>query len=94
VQVAAKTEMERLVSLDTLAPQEKAFVRSLDGGCGFVSRLAALGFTPGAPIRIVQNRGRGPMIVLVRDCRVALGRGEARKVWVQHEENGHGPVEE
>jgi len=84
--------MEQLVSLDTLVPQQKGFIRSLEGGRTFVSRLAALGFTPGAPIQIVQNRGRGPMIVLVRECRIALGRGEARKVWVQPEENGRGPI--
>jgi ferrous iron transport protein A len=82
--------MENLVSLDTLDPKKKGFLRSLEGGGGFVSRLAALGFTPGAPILVIQNRGRGPMIVLVRECRIALGRGEARKVWVQAEENGHG----
>ena len=86
--------MDNLVSLDTLAPQRKGFLRSLEGGRGFISRLASLGFTPGAPIRIVQNRGRGPMIVLVRECRIALGRGEARQVWVQAEENGHGAVAE
>jgi Fe2+ transport system protein A len=83
--------MEQLVSLDTLVPRQKGFLRSLDGGRTFVSRLAALGFTPGAPILVIQNRGRGPMIVLVRESRIALGRGEARKVWVQAEENGRGP---
>jgi ferrous iron transport protein A len=83
--------MERLVPLDTLAAQEKGFVRSLSGGHGFVSRLAALGFTPGAPLTIVQNRGGGPLIVLVRDCRIALGRGEAHKVLVQQEGRTHGP---
>jgi len=84
--------MEHLASLDTLVPQQTGFIHSLKGGRTFVSRLASLGFTPGAPIQIVQNRGRGPMIVLVRDCRIALGRGEARKVWVQLEENGRGPT--
>jgi ferrous iron transport protein A len=71
--------------LDTLPSQGRAFIRSLNGGHSFVSRLAALGFTLGAPVAIVQNRGRGPMIVLVRDCRIALGRGEAHKVLVQRE---------
>lgn len=77
--------MEAFVPMDTMATREKGFVRSLGGGHGFVSRLAALGFTPGAPLTIVQNRGGGPMIVLVRDCRIALGRGEAHQVLVQRE---------
>jgi len=58
-------------------------VQGLAGGRGFVGRLAALGFTPGAEVTMVQNFGRGPVIVLVRDTRIALGRGEARKVLIR-----------
>jgi ferrous iron transport protein A len=45
--------------------------------------MASLGFTPGAPVVMVQNFGRGPLIVLVREARIALGRGEADKVLVR-----------
>jgi len=83
--------MERVVALSGLAPHERGIVRSLQGGRGFVSRMAALGFTVGAPVVMVHNYGRGPVIVLMRDCRIALGRGEAGKVLVQREENGSGP---
>ncbi|MBU1749340.1 MAG: ferrous iron transport protein A [Chloroflexi bacterium] len=31
---------------------------------------------------MVQNYGHGPIIVTVRDTRIALGRGEAGKIWV------------
>jgi Fe2+ transport system protein FeoA len=41
------------------------------------SRLAALGFVPGSRVSMVQNRGRGPIIVSVIHTRVALGRSEA-----------------
>ena len=58
-------------------------MQDLAGGRGFVGRLAALGFTPGAEVTMVQNFGRGPVIVLVRDTRIALGRGEARKVLIR-----------
>ncbi len=81
--------MDRLVALSTLSPQEKGVVRLLQGGRGFVGRMAALGFTPGATVTMVQNFGRGPMIVLVRGARVALGRGEGQKVLVQREGDGH-----
>jgi ferrous iron transport protein A len=46
------------------------------------SRLAALGFTPGAVVKMLQNLGHGPILVTVRDTRIALGRGEARRIWV------------
>jgi len=32
---------------------------------------------------VIQNFGHGPIIVLVRSTRVALGRGEAMKVQVR-----------
>lgn len=71
------------IPLSILAPGQVGVVRWLDGGRGFISRLAALGFTPGAKVTMVQNFGHGPLIVLVRDTRIALGRGEAAKVLVE-----------
>ncbi len=59
-------------------------VARLSGGRGFVSRMAALGFTPGAEVTMVQNYGHGPIIVAVRDSYIALGRGEAAKVMVRN----------
>jgi Fe2+ transport system protein FeoA len=45
--------------------------------------MTALGFTPGADVMVVQNYGRGPLIARVRDARIALGRGEAERVYVR-----------
>ncbi len=70
------------IPLTKLATREKGTMLRLRGGAGFVSRLATLGFTPGAPLTMVQNYGHGPLIVLVRDARIALGRGEAAKIIV------------
>lgn len=75
--------MVNVTALNTLRPGEAGQVHDLAGGRGFVGRLAALGFTPGARIRMMQNFGHGPLIVLVRDTRLALGRGEAMKVLVE-----------
>ena len=58
-------------------------VRLLRGGEEFTHRMVALGFTPGVEVAVVQNYGRGPLLVTVRDARVALGRGEALKVLVE-----------
>jgi ferrous iron transport protein A len=71
-----------LTQLNDLRGGEMAVVRELDGGPHFRSRMAALGFTPGALVKMVQNYGHGAVIVSLRGARVALGRGEARKVGV------------
>jgi ferrous iron transport protein A len=71
------------VPLIELGPNQEGTVVALEGGRGLVSRLATLGFTPGAPLTMVQNFGHGPVIVRVRDARIALGRGQALKILVR-----------
>ncbi|MEA3375087.1 MAG: FeoA family protein [Chloroflexota bacterium] len=72
-----------VVSLSALRAGEHGEVVELAGGRGMLSRMSALGFTPGADVTVVQNYGRGPLIARVRDARIALGRGEARRVYVR-----------
>jgi ferrous iron transport protein A len=66
----------------------RVVVQEVRGGHSVLSRLATLGFTPGALLTVVQNFGRGPLIVAVRDARIALGRGEAGSIQVIAEKNG------
>jgi ferrous iron transport protein A len=84
--------MKRIpISLIELPASEMGTVIEIQGGRGLVSRLATLGFTPGAQITMVQNYRRGPLIVRVRDTRIALGRGEALKIKVARRSE-HGPT--
>jgi ferrous iron transport protein A len=71
-----------VTQLNELQAGETGVVRELDGGTHFRSRMASLGFTPGALVKMLQNYGHGAVIVSLRGTRVALGRGEARKVGV------------
>lgn len=71
------------VPLTSLSAGEVGVVRELVGGVGLRSRLATLGFIPGARLTMIQNFGYGPLIVNIRDTRIALGRGEAMKVLVE-----------
>jgi len=77
-----------IIPLSALRPHQRGVVTDLIGGRGLRSRMASLGFTPGVEVTMVQNFGRGPLIVLVRGTRVALGRGEANKVRVRMVSNG------
>ncbi len=73
---------EELV-LSKLDADTAAVLIGIGGGYCFRSRLAALGFTPGTRVRVIQNLGRGPMIVALRDTRIALGRCEAQRIRVR-----------
>ncbi len=69
--------------LGVMPARDQGVIVALDGGRSLVSRLAALGFVPGAPVSMVQNFGRGPLIVLIRQTRIALGRNEAMRISVR-----------
>jgi ferrous iron transport protein A len=77
------TERPAVGSLADLGQGERAVIRSMRGGRVFGLRAASMGFTEGAEVRMVRNQSRGPVIVEVRGSQVALGRGEASKIWVE-----------
>jgi ferrous iron transport protein A len=77
-----KAEARHVVGLGAVRNGESVQITRMEGGHQFLSRLASLGFTPGAWVQVVQNYGHGPIIVSLRDTRVALGRGEAEKILV------------
>ena len=85
--------VETRTKLSAVHGGESARIRQLAGGQLLMSRLAPLGFIPGARLRVLQNLGRGPLLVAVYDTRVAFGRGEADKILVDRltgEDNGDG----
>jgi Fe2+ transport system protein FeoA len=45
-------------------------------------RLAEMGLTPGVQLEVLQDQG-GPLLLAVRDSRLALGRGMAHKILVE-----------
>jgi ferrous iron transport protein A len=71
------------ISLTELSVDKHGTILALNIGFVGTTRLVSLGFTPGADVRMIQNYGRGPLIVTVRGTRVALGRGEAAKIVVE-----------
>lgn len=71
------------ISLEQLPSGRRAVVRTVSGGRELAGRLAGMGVAPGAVVEVLQNPRRGPLLVLVRDTRIALGRGEASKILVE-----------
>jgi ferrous iron transport protein A len=79
----SKDLVEKAVSLSTVPRGKSVQIKRIRGGHQILSRLGCLGFTPGARLKVVQNYRHGPIIVHLRDTRVALGRGEAHKILVE-----------
>ena len=56
------------------------------GRWGFERRLADMGLTPGTRITVVKSALlHGPLEVIVRGSRLALGRGVAERIYVEVE---------
>jgi ferrous iron transport protein B len=71
------------VLLNELPIGARGSVACLHGGNDFIARMTALGFTPGAEVEVAQNEEHGPLLVIIRGARMALGRGAAAKIAVK-----------
>ena len=60
---------------------ERVRLIEIRGGVKLNQRLTALGLTPGIELSLVQDSG-GPLIISVRESRIALGRGMAHHIMV------------
>jgi Fe2+ transport system protein FeoA len=55
-------------------------------GWGFEKRLMDMGLTPGTRVTVVKSAlFHGPLEILVRGSRLALGRGMAERIFVERE---------
>lgn len=77
---ASMANKRSCVSLAELASGAQAVVREVGGGKVFASRLAGMGLIVGSRLEVLQNLHHGPVLIRVRDTRIALGRGEAMRV--------------
>jgi len=57
----------------------------LEGSRGAMQRLTDMGLLPGERLRVLHNTGFGPVTVLIKGAKVALGHGLASKIIVEEE---------
>lgn len=78
-----KNENELYALTDLAEGESGIMVRAL-GGFGLVRRLAEMGLTPGAKVKLLRKGSfGGPVEIEVRGVALALGRGVASKVLVK-----------
>jgi len=69
------------IPITDLREGEQGVIYSLEGGSSLTSRFAGMGIVTGARFKIAQISG-GLFVLLVADTRIALGQGEAAKIFV------------
>jgi len=73
--------MSDSLSLSNVAVGQSVRLVRVHAGRRFSHRLAELGLTPGVEFSILHDSG-GPLLISVRDSRIAIGRGMANKISV------------
>ncbi len=71
-----------MMPLAMCSPGERVVIKGIAGGRGVKNRLESMGLVPGAVVEVVRS-GPGPVVVKFNGTRVALGFGEAMKVYVE-----------
>lgn len=72
-----------ITTLYFIKDKTKAKILEIRSGRRARSRLEALGLTYGEIIEKVSSLEGGPILIKVRESVIALGRGEALKVYVE-----------
>jgi len=81
-----RIDMPQDLTLSELKTDNAARVETIGGGNAVISRMAAMGFSQGVTVNMVQNYKKRPLIVSVRDSRIALARSVADKVYLRRAE--------
>ena len=68
--------------LAMVTPGKSVRLVKITAGHRLRHRLTELGLIPGVELKIMQDEG-GPLLLAVKDTRLALGRGMAHKIIVQ-----------
>ena len=55
----------------------------INGGRCMKSKLYDMGLVPGAAFTVLSRNGGGPVMLRVKDSRLAIGRGMAQKIIVE-----------
>jgi ferrous iron transport protein A len=76
------TDAPQMKILSDIAEGTHVQIMQVNAGLGLQTRLAAMRVLPRAKATVIRNMGRGPIILSVRGCRIALGRGLAHKILV------------
>lgn len=69
--------------LSTVKAGETVRLVQVDAGRGLKSRLASMGLVANTEIKLVSNSHPGPVVIVVKETKMMLGRGMAHKIMVK-----------
>ena len=73
----------KIMVLSRIDPGKEVTLIDIAGGRGIRSKLYSMGLVPGVNLRVLNRSGSGPVIIAVKNSRLAIGRGMAEKIIVE-----------
>lgn len=69
--------------LSSVDPGKEVTLIDIDGGKGIRSKLYSMGLVPGVTLAVLSRNTSGPVMIGIRDTRLAIGCGMSRKIIVE-----------
>jgi Fe2+ transport system protein FeoA len=69
--------------LSSVKPGNEVTISDINGGRGIKSKLYSMGLVPGTKLTVLNGNSTGPVMIAVRDSRLAIGHGMAQKIIVR-----------
>jgi len=70
-------------SIDTISDGRRCRIVSLDGDNRFMSRVIAMGLTPGCEVEILRNQKKQALLVFARDTMIAIANKESKRIFIE-----------
>jgi ferrous iron transport protein A len=75
--------MKKNCIINQLDSGKKCRVVSLNGDGHFLSRIIAIGLTPGCEVEILRNKKKQAMLLYARDTMIALAKKESEHILIE-----------
>ena len=73
-----------MIQLAEVKEGTRVKITKIESGKTLISRLCALGIREGGKSKVIRNDSSGgPMIIQVFESKLAIGRGQAKKIMVE-----------
>jgi len=69
--------------LSSVKPGNDVTISDINGGRGIRSKLYSMGLVPGTKLTVLNGNTNGPVMISIRDSRLAIGHGMAQKIIVK-----------
>jgi ferrous iron transport protein B len=73
-----------MIRLSDAKPGQEITLFRIEGGRGMKQKLAEMGLIPGEKIKRVESSDNGPIIIVVKGTKLAIGRGMADKIILEN----------